>query len=296
VKIISIGEILWDVFNDSEHLGGAPFNFAVHARRIGHEAILVSAVGQDEPGQRAFEEVTAAGLSPRFIKRIPEQPTGRAAVRMGQDGEPEFTIHRPAAYDFVTVTETEADEISVFSPDWIYYGTLLQMSEIAKQTTRLLLESNPGALRFYDVNLRTGSYTADIVREFMAESNVVKLNESEVLQVQEMFGSKQRSLEGFCKAYSAEFGWGAVCVTRGNAGSAVWVDGAYGESGGYAVKVVDTVGAGDAFAAAFLHGLDLGWDPEDIAEFANRVAALVCSRSGGTPEWTIEEALALSPA
>ena len=47
LRIVSIGEVLWDVFDNSEKLGGAPFNFAVHASRLGHKIAFVSAVGDD---------------------------------------------------------------------------------------------------------------------------------------------------------------------------------------------------------------------------------------------------------
>jgi fructokinase len=82
-------------------------------------------------------------------------------------------------------------------------------------------------------------------------------------------------------------------VTRGAAGSAVFVNGQYAEAPGYQVEIADTVGSGDAFAAAFLHGLNAGWPPNEVADFANRVGALVASRPGGTPEWSAEEAGAL---
>jgi fructokinase len=72
------------------------------------------------------------------------------------------------------------------------------------------------------------------------------------------------------------------------------VNGDYVETGGYTVQARDTVGAGDAFAAAFIHGLSSQWPAAEIADFANRVAALVASRPGGTPQWTLEEARALS--
>jgi fructokinase len=58
---------------------------------------------------------------------------------------------------------------------------------------------------------------------------------------------------------------------------------------GFPVAVADTVGAGDAFAAAFLHGLQLGWPIERITRFANALGALVASRPGATPAWTPDD-------
>ena len=71
------------------------------------------------------------------------------------------------------------------------------------------------------------------------------------------------------------------------------VDGEYVEAQGYPVEVADSVGAGDAFAAAFLHGLGMGWPASEIADFANRVAALVAARPGAIPPWSLAEAEAL---
>ncbi|MCP5114514.1 MAG: carbohydrate kinase, partial [bacterium] len=91
------------------------------------------------------------------------------------------------------------------------------------------------------------------------------------------------------------FGWEAVCVTRGSAGCSILIGDEFAESPGRRVMVADTVGAGDAFAAAFLHGLGAGWPAAEIGEFANRVGALIASREGATPAWDLAEALATEP-
>jgi fructokinase len=168
------------------------------------------------------------------------------------------------------------------------------MSPQARQLTYRLIDSHCGARLLYDVNLRKDHYTAPLVRELMARAQVAKLNEDEARTIDQMFGRASRSLEDFCRVYASEFGWQSVCLTRGEKGCAMLVNGEYVEASGYAVQAQDTVGAGDAFAAAFVHGLSLHWPPAEIADFANRVAALVASRPGGTPPWTLEEARSLS--
>jgi fructokinase len=127
----------------------------------------------------------------------------------------------------------------------------------------------------------------------MSRATVTKLNDQEVDMIQSMFSWSYHSLDDFCQGTARKFGWEAVCVTRGEEGCVAWMDGQYVEAEGYEVRVADTVGAGDAFAAAFVHGMECGWRPGEIADFANRVGALVASRPGGTPSWTIEEARAL---
>jgi fructokinase len=159
--------------------------------------------------------------------------------------------------------------------------------------TAKLLDSVTSARRFYDVNLRPNSWEPALVRESLKKATVVKLNDTEVAEIAKIFGEAYDSLEEFCRSYSAKFGWEAVCITRGAQGCALLIGEEYVEAPGYSVKVADTVGAGDAFAAAFVHGFGSGWPAPRIADFANRVGALVASKAGAIPDWTIEETEAL---
>jgi len=293
VKIVAIGEVLWDVIGEKEYLGGATLNFAAHAARLGHEVFFVSAVGDDERGHRVLERMGQMGLPTRYVHRLQTHPTGIVTVELEAAGVPRFTLHHPAAYDAPELTEGEIAELLSPPPDWIYFGTLFQMSPQAKRLTYRLINSHGGARLLYDVNLRKDSYTAPLVSELMAHGEVVKLNEEEAAAINRMFGHPVQALEDFCRTYANEFGWRSACVTRGEKGCAMLVKGEYVEAPGYAVQISDTVGAGDAFAAAFVHGLSLQWPAAEIADFANRVAALVASRPGGTPHWTVEEARAL---
>jgi fructokinase len=296
VRIVSIGEVLWDVIGDKEYLGGAALNFSAHAARLGHDVFFVSAVGKDERGQRVLERMGELGLSTQFVHEIDAYPTGVVTVELNAAGVPRFTLHHPAAYDAPELTEGDLAELLSPKPDWIYFGTLFQMSPQAKQLTYRLIDSHCGARLLFDVNLRKDSYTAPLVRELMARAQVVKLNEDEATEIHKMLGRSTRALENFCRVYTKEFGWQSVCITRGEKGCVMLVDGEYVEASGYAVQSQDTVGAGDAFSAAFIHGLNLQWPAQEIADFANRVAALVASRPGGTPLWTLEEARALRHA
>ena len=294
MRIVSIGEVLWDLIGDKEYLGGAALNFAAHATRLGHTVFFVSAVGKDERGRRVLERMGELGLSTRYVHEIETHPTGIVTVELDPAGVPRFTIHHPAAYDAPELTDGDVVELLSPKPDWIYFGTLFQMSPQARQLTYRLIDSHCGARLLYDVNLRKDSYTAPLVRELMARGQFVKLNEDEAAAIDQMFGRASHSREDFCRVYANEFGWHSACITLGEKGCAMLVNGEYVEAPGYAVKIQDTVGAGDAFAAAYVHGLSLHWPPPEIADFANRVAALVASRPGGTPHWTIEEALDLS--
>jgi fructokinase len=293
VRVISIGEVLWDIFGEERHLGGAPFNFSAHLKRLGHEVLFVSAVGNDALGDRIISRMTAEGLASDFVARNEKYPTGTVTVTLASGGQPSFVIHRPAAYDFPRLTTAQFNSLIAGSVDWIYFGTLLQMSRDARRLTLKLLSASKGSGRFYDVNLRANSYDAPLVRDLLARASVVKLNEMEVPEVCSIVGRRVDSLESFCRDYAGTFGWKAVCVTTGAAGCVALMDQEYVESGGYPVKVADAVGAGDAFAAAFLHGLGQRWPARETADFANRVGALVASRTGAVPDWTLDEVGAL---
>ncbi len=297
MNVISIGEVLWDIVGQAEHLGGAPFNFAAHLARLGHPVSFVSAVGTDERGERILDAMPHLGLSARYVLRVAEHPTGVVTVSLDSAGHPRYLIHRPAAYDFPRVGEEDLAELFAHPVDWIYFGTLLQMSPAAKRVTMRLLDAGQGTRRFYDVNLRVGCWEPSLVRELMAEATMVKMNADEAAEVARVFGQPfgppLGALEKFCRVCAASFGWQGVCITRGADGCALLLGDEYVEASGYAVQVSDTVGAGDAFAAALVHGVGSGWPSAQVADFANRVGAIVASRSGAVPWWTIAEVEAL---
>jgi len=293
LNIISIGEVLWDVVGQREYLGGAPFNFAAHLRKLGHSVSFISAIGNDERGAKILRRMDEMGLSTGFVRRVEGRPTGIVSVTLEKSGQPNFILHRPAAYDFPELSDAGLRDLSSQHADWIYFGTLLQMSLPARDVTTRLLDSAGGTRRFYDVNLRKDAYEPELVLELMGRATVVKLNDDEAALLAGKFGWPGNSLEDFCRFAAGKFGWEAICVTRGQRGCALLIQGEYLEADGYAVDVVDAVGAGDAFAAAFVHGLGSGWAPARVADFANRVGALVAGRAGAIPDWTVKEAEAL---
>jgi fructokinase len=293
MKIVSVGEVLWDILPSSGHLGGAPFNFAWHAHNLGHEVCFVSAVGNDQRGRQTLEQMAESGLSARFIRCVPDQPTGTVTVALDSRGLPHYTIHRPAAYDFPFLNPAEFGALLNPMPAWIYFGTLQQMSAPAHDLTLQLMAASPAARYFYDINLRTGSFTPELVRTLARHAHFLKLNEQEIPVLREIGRLHGDSLEQFCRNCLRGFQLDAVCITLGPKGCALLFGDEYLEAPGFPVSVADTIGAGDAFSAALLHGMYAGWTVSRIAEFANRIGALVASRTGGTPKWTIAEAMAL---
>jgi fructokinase len=283
-----LGEVLWDLFDYSRRLGGAPLNFAAHAMRLGHYALLISAVGNDSLGEEAAEAIQALGLTTAFLQRTSRFSTGAARVQLGPGDQNRFMIERPAAYDAVSICDWEIEQLASRAPDWLYYGTLSASTPAGEAALCRLSNAVPAAMGFYDLNLRPDCWSSSLVTRLMRNADVVKLNEEELACVQEFTGLP-RATEAFCREGANRYNWQAVCVTLGARGCAVLAHGDYIESEGHVVDVADSVGAGDAFAAAFMHGLISEWPAAEIAAFANRVGALVASRHGAIPAWTMEE-------
>ena len=286
MTIVSIGEILWDLIGGEEFLGGAPFNLCAHLAKLGHDPYFVSAVGRDERGRRATEQATSLGVNTRFLTETDRAPTGISAVTLDNGGHATHNLPRPAAYDFVTLDDGQRSAIQNARPQWICFGTLAQMEEGPRSLIDNILRDNPDAGRFYDMNLRPKCWTPELVSELMHQANVVKLNLDEAKIIAGLFKWPIDSLAHFSDQAAKRFALDVVCVTCAEDGCSLWRKDDYVQKPGLDVDVADTVGAGDAFSAALLHGLNQGWPLPEIATFANGVGAVVASRPGATPEWS----------
>jgi len=291
MRILCVGEILWDVIVPAEHLGGAPLNFGAHAQKLGHEVFPISAVGNDERGERALHLLRQRGISTEFVQIIPGKPTGTSEVELNLDGKPTFAIVRPAAYDFVDLSASDLARLAQLQPDWIAYGTLFHMSAQALASTMRLFQALPAAKRFYDINLRDENWNLVAVEQLSSQATVVKLNDSEAECLDASFDAEAGidAIEGFCRRWIDRFHCEIVCVTCGDRGCAMLKDGEFTKLPGFHVEVADTVGAGDAFSAAFVHGLSEGWTAPQIGRFANGIGAVVAGKAGAIPDWSLEE-------
>ncbi len=291
-RVLAVGEVLWDVFENSKRLGGAPLSFSVHAKRLRCDPRLISAVGNDRLGECAIAKIASLELATASIQRTSQFNTGTAQVFVGPGETTRFVISRPAAYDAIAISDENVKPLQEWNPSWLYYGTLFADRPEGKAVLNRLFEEFPSTRKFYDLNLRPGHGSAELVLELLSNADVVKLNEDELEAVHQLAGLPLR-IESFCREGARRYGWKAVAVTLGANGCGVLSGNEYVEVPGYAVSVADPVGAGDALAAAFLHGLGSGWPVGKIGQFANRVGAIVASRPGGIPDWTLEEALKL---
>ncbi len=294
MHILSLGEILWDIIEGHEFLGGAPLNFSVSAQRLGNTAHLISSVGNDRLGLCALERLKDLRLDISLIRTLHEIPTGVASARKYPNGDCRFEIPRPAAFDHLQVAPTQLSQLCELDPEWIYFGTLAQTCAENETLLGEILPRLPKAKRFYDINLRDGHWNLPLVQRLSSQATVIKLNEEEAeILFAAAVADRPFSIESFCRHWSAHHGLKFVCVTRGKSGCSIWRDDKLRDFEGYPVAVADTVGAGDAFSAALLHGIQMDWPIEQTAAFSNAAGALVASRAGATPDWSLEESLTM---
>jgi len=297
LNVLSVGELLWDVFGEQEFLGGAPLNFSVASQRLDNPAIFLTGIGADRLGAQALQSMEAYSLATCFVQVVAGFPTGIAKVTTDAAGNASFVIPRPAAFDCVRLDGPRLTAIRDTHPDWLYFGTLAQTNPRSEGLLKQLVAAMPGVKCFYDINLRQGHWDLFLVRRLSRMASIVKLNDSEAETLFAMdCPSLPFSLEEFCRYWSSAYGIDMLCVTLGSQGCAIWAEGKLERFAGHSVKVVDTVGAGDAFAAAFLHGVQLQWPMQRIGVFANAVGATVASRAGATPDWTPDDCLQLMAA
>lgn len=280
--VVGLGEVLWDMLPAGKHLGGAPANFAYITTLLGDDGIVASCVGRDELGKEALARLETLGLSTGLVQRDKSRPTGVVNVTIDGNGCARFAIEQPSAWDFLRWT-TEWESLSR-SADAVCFGSLAQRSEQSRATIRHFLElTREDAIRIFDVNLRAPFYSADVVLESMKFTDIVKLNDEELPKVMELLGLTPSGERSSAEQLISRFGLKLVCVTRGARGSLLVTDAGFHEQSALDVKVVDTVGAGDAFTAALVHEYLRGAGLATMNRVANRVGAWVASQAGPTP-------------
>ena len=283
-KVLGLGELLWDVFEDSRKPGGAPANVAFQLNQLGLAGIIASRVGADPLGEEITRFLSGMGLSTDFIQTDAGHPTGTVTVQLDATGTPSYTIHENVAWDFLELTPELEALLPTLSA--VCFGTLAQRGKTTRETIQKILDRVPDdCLKVYDVNLRQDFFSRELLETSLQKSNVGKMNDGEMEVLKPVFGLPQDLAPvDFALNLCEKYGLAEVCITRAEKGCLlVRNDGQTADVPGKIVQVADTVGSGDSFSAALIYTMLRGSDIQTQAEFANEVGTLVATRSGGMP-------------
>jgi len=288
--VLGIGELLWDVLPEGPRLGGAPSNFTVMAGRLGSHAAILSRIGRDDLGRNAVSLLDPLPADTEYLQVDPIHETGRATVAL-VDGQPHFTIHEPAAWDFLELSDEWVRLAE--RADAICFGSLAQRSLESRQTIQTLAaQTKAQCVRVFDVNLRPPFYSSEVLQESLELASVMKMNDAEVPLVLGLLGlpafdaHDPGALQSGAEKLLEEFPTlNMVAVTRGGSGSLLVTREAWNDHPGIPVKVADTVGAGDAFTAGITTALLRGGDLAALNEAGNRWGSWVASQRGAMPEF-----------
>lgn len=279
---MGLGEVLWDILPERTCLGGAPANFAYITTLLGDAGIVASSVGVDSLGRQALRRMHELKVNSDSVQLDDAHPTGFVNVHVDEEGLAKYHFAEPVAWD--CLAWTPAWQQLAKNAGAICFGSLAQRSEMSRATIRQFLKAaSPSAIKVFDVNLRPPHFSADVLIESMKLADIVKLNDEELPTVMSLsgfpHGDPLRSAEDLVKIYDLDL----VCVTRGAHGSLLVRKGETSNHAGFPVKVVDTVGSGDAFTAGLLHEYLRGSTLDRMNELANRIGAWVAGEAGATP-------------
>lgn len=280
--VVGLGEILWDIFPDKKELGGAPANFAYHISELGLNGYVISALGADELGDEILNRVKGKSLN-YILERVP-YPTGTVLVKVDENGVPEYEICENVAWDNIPFTK-EMEELAK-ETDALCFGSLAQRSVNSCKSINQFIDMLPDyAMKVFDINLRQHFYTKQIIVESIQKSNVLKINDEELLTLSNLLGigadnDEEKIVRELIREYQLEI----AILTKGEKGSTIITPDESSSLDTQKVKVVDTVGAGDAFTAAFIAAILMGKSIKEAHLLAVDVSAYVCTQKGAMPK------------
>ena len=278
------GLILFDIIEGKKYIGGPAINIALHMAYHGDQLTLVSCVGNDDLGDRAKKLLHCPINSRLNFYGAIKHDTGTVPVFLDKKGNPTFDITQPVAYDFIKLTEKQLEELSKTRFEIFYFGTVVQRTSTSAETLRKILKCVSYNSSFFDINLREGHFTKEVIDFSLRHTDILKLNEDELLEIANMFGlgmsEEQRIIEWIFGQYQANI----ILLTRGEKGVSVFTPDKRKDIAGIKVKVKDTVGSGDAFSAGFIMEYIKSGDLKHAAQKGNELGAYVAARSGAVPE------------
>jgi fructokinase len=277
--------------------GGSPLNVAVGAARLGLETTLVTHYAGDPFGELIEGHLNANGVTGI---RGGSAPTSTATATLGPDGGASYAFNISWDLNGAALPALEAVQRSRH----VHTGSIAATVAPGDQAALALLSAAAEhASISYDPNCRP-AISPDAVaaraqaERFVAASHIVKASDEDLAWLY-----PDRPPAATLAAW-LELGPAIVAMTRGAAGPVLLSRNLKVELAAEPVAVADTVGAGDSFMAALISGLDqlaalgaagrarlralTGEDLQALAAYANRAAAITCSRPGANPPYSAE--------
>ncbi|WP_455217312.1 carbohydrate kinase family protein [Kaarinaea lacus] len=272
---IIFGEVLYDCFPDGRQvLGGAPFNVAWHCQAFGMHPVFISRVGKDDLGEKIQEAMRMWGMDTRGLQVDNAHPTGKVEVTIIDD-EPSYEIVPNSAWDFIDGDQLPALDNSLL----IYHGSLILRNKVSQDALQRLREKIDVPV-FVDINLREPWWELSTIRGLIKNCDWLKLNEAELACITPGFQTLDERISSLRSDNPLE----KLIVTRGELGA--FVKDAESTPVNVApemnTKVVDTVGAGDAFSSIILVGYYYDWSLPITLERAQAFASAIVGIRGAT--------------
>jgi fructokinase len=238
----------------------------------------------DDAGKEILHKLELVRFNLDDIQTDQVHPTGSVNVQLDESGTPQFDIISDVAYDYIDfIPEYHSSLIN--TAQMVYFGTLIQRSKAGCENLQAFISHNePETLNFYDINLRPGCYSNVIIEKSLVKTDILKLNSEELDKLRQMLSlklNKDEIVDHIMEKYSVS----SVSLTKGELGSELFTEQGYFDSKpAEAISVVDSVGAGDAYAAMLAAGLLKKWHPKEIIERALLFASRVCEIKGAIPD------------
>ncbi|QBQ53802.1 carbohydrate kinase family protein [Nitrosococcus wardiae] len=277
------GEVLFDCFPDGvQVLGGAPFNVAWHLQGLGLAPLLISRVGTDEHGQRVLAAMGTWDMDCGAVQQDPIHPTGKVEITL-QGGQPSFNILPDQAYDFID-PDPLLKQLPSKSPPLLYRGTLAVRSPTSRRALETLSKMGDPPI-FLDLNLRSPWWQYNLIEQALHTARWAKLNDAELFTLLEKRAENQEELVKLAQSVCHRFQLEWLLITLGEKGALLVVaDNQFHWAKANPVKVVDTVGAGDAFSAVMIQALLQNWPLKQALERGVAFAAAVCTMQGAVTQ------------
>ena len=281
MRIVSFGEVLWDIYPDKKCLGGAPLNFAAHLARHGLDAALWSAVGNDALGRETLTAVSDLGVDTRLILLHKDKPTGSCLVTLDERAVPSYNLLENVAYD-------EIGPLASCEGEVLYFGTLAQRSKINRRRLTEVLEGESFTEVFFDVNVRKPFFDKESLLLGLKYATIVKVSDEELPEVTAILGESYASKDEATERLAARCPRAkTVLLTCGKEGARAYDcrKKSVTVCPAYPAKVRSTVGAGDSFSAGYFYAYSEGRSQADCLSYASLLAALVVSRDEAIPPY-----------